>query len=83
MASILYANEAWKTVRWYRYYTKHQCKKSFKSRYVDDKGAWTYTSVDDGYVDFADYIKDRRDGVDNGISFNGKQFRRMAFYKML
>ena len=50
-------------------------KKPFKSRYVDDKGAWTYTSVDDGYVDFADYIKDRRDGVDNGISFNGKQFK--------
>ena len=54
--------------------------KPFKSRYVDDKGAWTYTSVDDGYVDFADYIKDRRDGVDNGISFNGKQFRPSNLY---
>ena len=50
-------------------------KKPFKSRYVDDKGAWTYTSVDEGYVDFGDYIKDKRDGVDNGISFNGIQFK--------
>lgn len=50
-------------------------KKTFKSRYVDDKGAWTYTSVDEGYVDFGDYIKDKRDGVDNAISFNGKQFK--------
>lgn len=50
-------------------------KKPFKSRYVDDKGAWTYTSVDEGYVDFGDYIKDKRDGVDNGISFNRKQFK--------
>ena len=36
-------------------------KKPFKSRYVDDKGAWTYTSVDEGYVDFGDYIKDKRE----------------------
>ncbi len=49
-------------------------KKPFKSRYVDDNGAWTHEAVDDGYVEFGDYIKDRREGVDNGISFNGKQF---------
>lgn len=49
-------------------------EKPFKSRYVDDNGAWTHEAVDDGYVEFGDYIKDRREGVDNGISFNAKQF---------
>lgn len=48
--------------------------KKFKSRYIDNNGAWTHEAVDDGYVEFNDYIKDRRDGVDNGISFNGKEF---------
>lgn len=49
-------------------------KKPFRSRYIDDNGAWTYASVDEGYTEFDDYIKDKRYGVDNGISFNGKQF---------
>ncbi len=49
--------------------------KKFKSRYIDNNGAWTRESVDDGYVEFKDYIKDRRDGVDFGVSFNDKEFK--------
>lgn len=52
----------------------------FKSRYVDDDGLWTRESVDDGYVEFKDYIKDRREGVDNGVSFNGKKFNPDSLY---
>lgn len=50
-------------------------KKKFNSRYIDKSGAWTQNAVNEGYVKFNDYIKDRRDGVDNGISFNDKTIR--------
>lgn len=46
----------------------------FKSHYINDNGRWTQKAVDDGFVEFDDYISDIKNDK-YGISFNGKPMK--------
>ena len=45
--------------------------KRFQSRYINNDGKWTQNAVNDGFVEFNDYISDIKDDY-KGISFNDK-----------
>ena len=49
--------------------------KPFKSGYINDSGKWSIKAVDDGYVDFDDYINDIKDESAKYPSYNNKNFR--------
>lgn len=46
--------------------------KPFKSRYINEAGGWSRQAVDEGMVDFDDYIKDIETEPDDVPNFNNK-----------
>ena len=50
-------------------------QKSFKSKYINDSGKWTQTAVNEGFVDFNDYISDIKNTSFNYPSFNNKPIK--------
>lgn len=55
------------------YYDSKQ--KKFKSNYLNDTGKWTMKAVNDGFVDFNDYINDIKDTSTTNLSYNNKNFK--------
>ena len=51
--------------------TTHPKPKRFQSRYINNDGKWTQNAVNDGFVEFNDYINDIKDDY-KGVSFNDK-----------
>lgn len=50
-------------------------KKPFKSKYINDSGKWSQKAVNDGFVDFDDYISDIQDTTTQYKSFNNKPMK--------
>ena len=50
-------------------------QKSFRSKYINDSGKWTQTAVNEGFVDFNDYISDIKNTSFNYPSFNNKPIK--------
>lgn len=49
--------------------------KIFNSKYVNDNGKWSYNAVNDGLVDFKDYISDINDDLPRKTAYNNKSFK--------
>ena len=49
--------------------------KIFNSKYISDNGKWSYNAVNDGFVDFKDYISDIRDTSSKKPTYNNKSFK--------
>ena len=50
-------------------------QKPFKSKYMNDSGKWSQNAVNDGFVEFDDYIGDIQDTTTQYKSFNNKPMK--------